>query len=72
MLVLARRTNQRTIMIAEKDIPAGTRIVISVANISFPQVKLGFDAPDDIAILREEVERREWKRYGKWENYQAD
>jgi carbon storage regulator len=50
MLVLSRRVDQR-IMID------GGRIVITVVDIRNDKVRIGIDAPDDVVVHREEVQR---------------
>jgi carbon storage regulator len=50
MLVLSRRVDQR-IMID------GGRIIITVVDIRNDKVRIGIDAPDDVVVNREEVQR---------------
>jgi carbon storage regulator len=50
MLVLTRRTKQ-SIMI-------GDDIELSVLSVSGEKVRIGIDAPDDVAIFRKEVYAR--------------
>lgn len=47
MLVLTRKRGERIVI--------GNNIVITVTEISNGRVKLGFDAPPDIKIKREEI-----------------
>lgn len=51
MLVLSRK--------AGEDIIIGDNIVIKVIRIDGKKVRLGLEAPEDIKILRGELERRE-------------
>ena len=50
MLILTRRTNE-TLMI-------GDDIKITVLNVKGNQVRIGIDAPNDIAVHREEIYER--------------
>jgi carbon storage regulator len=50
MLVLSRKTNERIII--------GDDIELTVVSISGDRVKLGFNAPANVPIHREEVKRR--------------
>lgn len=47
MLVLTRRTDERIVV--------GDDIVITILGIEGDKVKLGIDAPRDVAILRDEL-----------------
>jgi len=47
MLVLSRRKGER--------VHIGERIVLTVIESRNGQVRLGFEAPEEVAILREEV-----------------
>ena len=47
MLVLSRRTDERIVI--NRD------IIITVLDVRDGRVKLGFDAPDDVSIDRQEV-----------------
>ncbi|MBX2836436.1 MAG: carbon storage regulator CsrA [Gammaproteobacteria bacterium] len=47
MLILTRRSNERIFI--------GDNIVLSILAIEGNRVKLGIDAPKDVAILREEI-----------------
>lgn len=55
MLLLMRRPDEKIII----DTAAGERIVIMVTKIAGNQVTLGFDAPPDINIAREEIMERD-------------
>jgi len=50
MLVLTRRTGERVFV--------GPNITVKVVEIRGEQVRLGFDAPPETTILREEVQQR--------------
>jgi carbon storage regulator len=50
MLVLSRKDGQRVMI--------GPDVVVTVLEIRGDTVKLGFDAPSEVRILREEVRRR--------------
>ena len=50
MLILTRRTNE-TLMI-------GDDIKITVLNVKGNQVRIGIEAPNDVAVHREEIYRR--------------
>lgn len=50
MLVLSRKTNERLII--------GDNIIITVVRVSGEQVRLGIEAPAEVAIRREELVRR--------------
>jgi len=58
MLILGRSLNQSVIIQA----PDGARIRVMLTEVrdyyGAKSVRLGFDAPDDYRILREEVETR--------------
>ena len=49
MLVLTRRNNQK--------ITIGDDITITIFNIGPDSVKVGIDAPKDLLVMRDEVER---------------
>jgi carbon storage regulator len=51
MLVLSRRERER--------IKLGDSIVVTVVRVSGDKVRLGIEAPRDITVLREELDRRE-------------
>jgi carbon storage regulator len=55
MLVLERKLNERILI--------GDDIVITVAAISGDQVRLGIEAPRNIAVDREEVR---WRKMLDW------
>jgi carbon storage regulator CsrA len=55
MLVLTRKKHETITMIATKDIPAGTEIVVAVSDIREWKVKLGIDAPKCVNIVRTEL-----------------
>lgn len=50
MLVLSRRESER--------IRVGDSIVVTVVRVSGDKVRLGIEAPDDVLVLREELEPR--------------
>ena len=50
MLVLSRKANQRIVI--------GENIELVVVAVTGGRVKLGFNAPNDLSIHREEVHRR--------------
>lgn len=50
MLVLGRRQQQKIFCIV-----GDTRIAITVCEIQKGKVRLGFEAPENVTILREEV-----------------
>lgn len=54
MLVLARRVGEWVVI----PLPDGRRIRIQVTKSERGMVRLGFEAPDDIEINREEVQDR--------------
>ncbi len=49
MLVLSRKTHQR--------IRLGDSIVVTVIDVGGDRVRLGIEAPRDVPILREELQR---------------
>jgi len=51
MLILTRRPGETLII----ETPAGERIEVTVLEVKGNQVKIGTDAPNDIAIVREEL-----------------
>ena len=51
MLVLTRREGETLII----ELPSGETIEVTVLGIKGNQVRIGTDAPDDIAIVREEL-----------------
>jgi carbon storage regulator len=50
MLVLSRRFGERIII--------GERIVVTVVKLDRGQVRLGIEAPREIAVFREEIDPR--------------
>jgi carbon storage regulator len=50
VLVLSRKVGQR--------IRIGDRIVVTVAKLANGQVRLGIEAPREIAVFREEIDPR--------------
>ena len=50
MLVLSRKLGQRIVI--------GDRIVVTVVKLDHGQVRLGIDAPREIAVFREEITHR--------------
>ena len=51
MLVLTRRPGETLII----ETPGGEPITVTVLQVKGDQVRIGTDAPDDIAIVREEL-----------------
>ena len=51
MLVLSRKKNESVVV--------DNNIVIRVISIKGNRVQIGFEAPDDISIVRGELEQRE-------------
>lgn len=51
MLILTRRPGESLII----ELPTGERIEVTVLSIKGTQVRIGTDAPVDIAIVREEL-----------------
>ena len=54
MLVLSRKVNERIICTA----PSGEQVKVMVVGVYGDKVKLGIDAPRDVTIYREEIQRR--------------
>ncbi len=50
MLVLSRKVGERILI--------GDRIVVTVAKLENGQVRLGIEAPREIAVFREEIDPR--------------
>ena len=50
MLVLSRRERER--------IRLGDSIMVTVLRVNGDRVRLGIDAPSDVPVLRDELERR--------------
>lgn len=59
MLVLSRRVGEAIVI----DLANGERITITVVAIRPDKVRLGFDAPDDVPVNRQEI--RQAIRAGK-------
>jgi len=51
MLILTRRPGEKLII----ELPTGETIEVAVLEVKGNQVRIGTDAPDDIAIVREEL-----------------
>ena len=51
MLVLTRRPGESIII----ELPTGEQIDVTVLSVKGNQVRIGTDAPDDMAIVREEL-----------------
>lgn len=51
MLVLSRKLREGVVIVT----PDGTRIRVSVADIDRNKIRLGFEAPKDVMILRDEL-----------------
>ena len=51
MLILTRRPGESLII----ELPTGERITVTVLEVKGNQIRIGTDAPDDIAIVREEL-----------------
>lgn len=54
MLVLSRKESER--------IRLGDSIVLTVVRVSGDKVRLGIEAPDDLLVLREELEPHEHEK----------
>ena len=54
MLILTRRPSETLII----ELPTGEQVQVTVLGIKGNQIKIGTDAPDDIAIVREELLER--------------
>jgi carbon storage regulator CsrA len=54
MLVLARKTGETVIV----TLPDGREMRVVVVDIDRNKIRLGFTAPDDVKIMREELVRR--------------
>jgi carbon storage regulator len=57
MLVLSRKRNERIVI--------DGNIVITVVQIAPNQVKIGIEAPQDVAVLREEILHRDAPAAGR-------
>jgi carbon storage regulator len=55
MLILTRRQGKPTGETLIIGLPTGEQIQVTVSSIKGNQVKIGTDAPEDIAIVREEL-----------------
>lgn len=55
MLVMARKAGERIICTT----PSGEEIVVLIVRIGPLSVRVGVEAPDDVAIVREEIRGRE-------------
>ncbi len=51
MLILTRRPGESLIL----ELPTGERIKVTVLEVKGNQIRIGTNAPDDIAIVREEL-----------------
>ena len=51
MLVLSRKLGERLMLL----LPDGGAVAVSVEYLGNTNVKLGIDAPEDVAVLREEL-----------------
>jgi carbon storage regulator len=51
MLILTRRLGESIIL----ESPTGERIKVTVLGVKGNQIRIGTNAPDDIAIVREEL-----------------
>ena len=54
MLVLSRRERQR--------IKLGDNVIVTVLKVYGDRVRLGIEAPSDLVVLRNELERRDSSR----------
>ncbi len=66
MLVLSRRYGEKVyIKVMPGQVPAeGLEIVVTVVDIDRGKVRIGFNAPKEVAIAREEVRDENWKGGG--------
>jgi carbon storage regulator CsrA len=55
MLVLSRRPNEKIVL-------PGIQVIVHVVAVKPGVVRLGVEAPAEVAVYREEV----WKRVGQW------
>jgi len=60
MLILTRRPNEAIII----ELPTGETIKVAVLSVKPNQVRIGTDAPDDIKIVKEELQ--EGLQIEKW------
>jgi carbon storage regulator len=51
MLVVSRKINERVFV----EMPDGRLIVVTISAVRGDKVRVGFDAPQDVKILREEL-----------------
>jgi len=51
MLILTRRKSEKVIIVG----PDGTRIVVTVLDLERGKARLGFEAPRDVFVDREEI-----------------
>jgi carbon storage regulator len=59
MLVLSRKVNERVVV--------GENIVITIVNIRGDKVRIGIDAPKDVAVDRQEVAEKKAEANGEVE-----
>lgn len=64
MLVLSRAVGQ--------SVKIGDNIIITVTRISGPKVKIGIDAPEEMRIVRTELERQPDDDPDKYRNDQGE
>jgi len=57
MLVLTRKKGQRTMI----DLPGGGTITVTLIRLEGSEARLGFDAPMECLIRREELLDRDWR-----------
>ena len=58
MLVLGREVQQQIVLLKEGEDDA-SKVVVTVLGIHGNRVKIGIEAPDNIHIVRKEIENRE-------------
>jgi len=51
MLILTRRPGEKLII----NLPTGERVAVNVLEVKGNQVRIGTDAPDEIAVVREKL-----------------
>jgi len=54
MLILSRRTDE-SIVISKKGAPASENVTVTILSVKGKQIRIGFVAPDDVAVHREEI-----------------
>ena len=54
MLILSRRTDE-SIVICKKGAPASEAVTIQILSVKGKQIRLGINAPSDVAVHREEI-----------------